>query len=292
MKRFLKHFAVLIVFDFLALGLILLTAFIRGKSPDITRANYSCPEERVYDYADVLTDSEEEKLRELIAESEARVHCDIVIVTLDTPFQDLSGDTSSDELSEGSYYHLAMNFADDFYDNYQYGYNKAWGDGCIFVDNHARENDGWRYYWFSTSGSVEDGYSESDISSLTDSIYNVWDISYYEAYVTYVKSVTRHMSGGGSGTMMRVVSVIGALIAAAIYMGVNRKSKLGDVTTTAATYVGDRRKMKSCNDVLVSQHTTKTKIESSSSSGGGGGGGGGHHYSSGGHSHGGGGGRH
>ena len=46
------------------------------------RGNSQDPTERVFDYADMLTDEEEQNLREYIAECEEKIQADIVIVTI------------------------------------------------------------------------------------------------------------------------------------------------------------------------------------------------------------------
>ncbi len=81
MKKYLKHFC----FLFIAVGvlLIIFIAVSVTKKPPIgyVRTN-SQEEERVFDYADKLTDEEEEALRELIADKEVMIGCDIVLVTI------------------------------------------------------------------------------------------------------------------------------------------------------------------------------------------------------------------
>ena len=295
MKRFLKHFRVLIILDAIALIAIVAALVIRSNQKPVERENNACPTERIYDYADRLTDAEEDSLRSLIAEAEGICHCDIVIVTLDTPYQELMAGYEPDLVyPEDAYYNMAMNYADDFYDNAVYGYNQKWGDGCLFVDNFAPEADGWRYYWFSTCGQCEDRYSSYDIASLEDDIYEVWeDADPYDAYVVLVNSVRRHMKPKMKSVTgaIKVLGIITAVIAALIYMGVHLKKKVGEVTTMASTYLGQNYRCVQSDDKLISQNVSRVKLSSSSGSSGGGGGGG-HHTSSGGHSHGGGGGRH
>ena len=52
------------------------------------RTNQACTtKERVFDYGDVLTDQEEDKLRRLIAKREQQTGCDIILITLqESPF--------------------------------------------------------------------------------------------------------------------------------------------------------------------------------------------------------------
>ena len=55
------------------------------------RGNNQAPTQRVYDFADKLTDEEESRLEALIAEREAQIHCDLVVVTLNEPILSYGG---------------------------------------------------------------------------------------------------------------------------------------------------------------------------------------------------------
>ena len=106
MKKYLKHFAVLFILFAIVL-VVFIVALIMKKPKEekvYTRTNTQCKtEERVFDYADVLTDAEEDALRQMIAEKQDEIGCDIVLVTISDP--DYAGDNAM------------MNYADDFYDD-------------------------------------------------------------------------------------------------------------------------------------------------------------------------------
>jgi uncharacterized membrane protein YgcG len=274
MKKYFKHFCVL----FIILG-VLLIVFLGMKIADsripkteYTRTNTECTEtERVFDYADKLTDEEEDKLRELIAEKEQEIGCDIILVTIN-------------DASVNSDYAM-MNYADDFYDSNKFGFEKAWGSGALYLDNWANG-----YCWFSTSGKVENHYSSWEIDDLIDSVCATVNYDQYGAYKTYVNSLAATMSGKSSSHIPMGYILLAALVATVIYVLVGIVNNKGKKTTNAHTYVpGGNAVFNDKRDVFVSKHTTHRQI---SSGGSGGGGGGGHHVSSGGHSHGGGGGRH
>ena len=82
------------------------------------------------------------------------------------------------------------------------------------------------------------------------------------------------------GPVERQVFFIAALVIAIIYIIINWRSKLGDVTVNAGTYVeGGNGKFLTATDIFNHKTVTKHKIERSSGGGGGGGGshgGGGH----------------
>ena len=72
---------------FLVCGIIIIICVIsmiwnKQNAVNYERVNTYCTEsERVFDYGDVLTDEEEDKLRALIAEKEQVAHCDIILLT-------------------------------------------------------------------------------------------------------------------------------------------------------------------------------------------------------------------
>lgn len=268
MKKYFKHFAVLFIITAVMLVVYIALSVGAGKSKvDYQRNNSDAPAERVYDYADVLSDSEEDKLRELIAEKEEEIGCDIVLVTIDDPAID------SDN--------AMMNYADDFYDQNYYGYNKVHGDGALYLDNWANG-----YCWFSTCGRVMSEYSNYEIDGLIEDVCENVNLDQYGAYKTYVNSLANTMSGKSEQIPFWIILLVAA-IATAIYVIVGVINNKGKKTTTASTYVaGGNPVFRDKRDIFVTKHVTKRRIESSSGGGGGG------HISSGGVSHGGGGGRH
>lgn len=272
-KDFLKQFKWMFLVLIITFAVWIFVAVIPKDDTgegSYTRTNDQCDTtERVFDYADKLTDAEEESLRELIAKRESQIGCDIVLVIIDEPL------TKS-----------LMDYADDFYDNHMYGYDEPWGDGVVYVDNWYDGN-----VWFSTCGKAEYNYSTSMIDALIDDVTSITNEDPYGAYTSYVNDVYYQMSGKGISSFylsMPAVLLI-TLIVTIIYTVTGVAGTKAKRTTTNTTYVpAGHPDMGICNDIFISKHTTHRRIESSS----GGGGGGGHHRSSGGHSHGGGGGRH
>ena len=139
-----------------------------GSSDEQQRTNTSAPEERVYDRADILTDSEEEKLREYIAEKEAQYKADFVILTFSQPVE---GQEALDFGCRSTDWESNMtDIADDFWDEMGYGYNKDFeGDGSILIDNRY---EGQRGEWLSSSGKVEDAL---DVQAVEKVLYAVDD---------------------------------------------------------------------------------------------------------------------
>ncbi|MBD5464298.1 MAG: TPM domain-containing protein [Lachnospiraceae bacterium] len=268
-KRFKWLFLVIAVLFFVWLFLMI---FRSGREEAAyERTNEMCDtRERVFDYAGKLTDYEEENLRKLIAETEKKIGCDIVLVTLD------------EKLSKN-----IMDYADDFYDGHMFGYNKPWGDGVVYVDNWYDGN-----VWFSTSGKAEDRYSDNMIEDLIDHVTGITNQNPYKAYTRYINDVSAQMSGSSIGSISLDTPIIlfVSLLIAIVYAATGISGAKAKRTTGITQYVPDGRPdMGFCNDALISTHTTRRHIDRGS---GGSSGGGGHHMSSGGHSHGGGGGHH
>ena len=72
-RQYLRYFRVWFILIGLMAAACIVLAVIR-QTRNIPRTNLEAPKERVFDYADVLTDKEEEKLREYIAETERKIH--------------------------------------------------------------------------------------------------------------------------------------------------------------------------------------------------------------------------
>ena len=112
---------------------------------------------RVFDYADVLTDRQEEKLQKLIDRKQDQLGLDIVIVTIDE-------DVGSDPYD--SSYNNTIYFAENFYEYFKFGYDghnsapgaeytttdyptagDSTGAGVIYVDN-----------WYDLNGYAESAF--------------------------------------------------------------------------------------------------------------------------------------
>lgn len=269
LKRFWIWYAIVAV-----LAVVYLVLNMKDEKGAVTyeRMNTEClTQERVFDMADKLTDKEEEKLRELIAETEQKVGVDIVLVTLN--------DSSLDSDAK------MMEYADYFCIDNKFGYNKAVGDAVIYVDNW---NNG--YVWMSTSGKAQARYSSSMIDNVIDKACAVVNSNPYKGYERYVNQVGSDMSSKlGLGNLITpMASFLAALIVTIIYLIVNLSGRKGKKTTTPETYVAANGQpaLHNAQDIFVTKHVSRRRIETSSGGGGGG------SHSTGGHSFGGGGGRH
>ena len=151
-----------------------------NKNLPTERENEESPEERVYDYADVLTDEEEEILREYIAEFEEQEAMDIVIVILDEDMEDLMG-TDWDEAMEA--------YAKSFYDHNRFGYDEPYGDGVLLLDNWYAGQAG---SWITTSGRLVDEYSQEDLDMIFDVMFSQIEDDPFQAYASFVYMIAEH----------------------------------------------------------------------------------------------------
>lgn len=290
-KQYLRYFR----FWFLAIGILAVACvalkLIRQAGGDVPRTNQEAPTERVYDFADVLTDTEEADLREYIAEMEKKRGIDIVLVTIN---QSVEGQEAKEEygLRSTSWEQNMQDIADDFWDENHFGYNKGFeGDGALLLHNWYPGQNGEH---LSTSGSVEARFSLDDIDQVLYAVDEYYDSNPYMAYRAYVREVSDLMDSSLSLPFSWGFVVILPIVAALCYgISGSVQKKAQNTVATNAYVAGGRPELRGKADELIRKNVTFRKIETSGGGGGGrSGGGGGHHTSSGGASHGGGSHRH
>lgn len=265
MKKF-KVFVVVLLVLTIVFGSI--SIFMNKSEKDSERNNDKCTTtERVYDYADVLSDEEEDKLRELIAESEAKIKGDIVIVTINDE------EVYSDD--------LMMNYADDFYDENMFGFNKPQGDGVLYLDNWSNG-----YCWFSTCGKFINEYNSNKIDSIINATCEHINENPYLGYKTFVEKLVKDSKAPAKKRIL--FSLIVSLIGTIGFVLYNVVKNGESIETNKDTYLkNDNIRIINETNNFISKSVSKRVIPKSNSSGGSG-----SHRSSGGVSHGGGGGRH
>lgn len=293
-KQYLKYFRVLFIILGLLVVAVIALSILVAKMNNRPRGNTDAPVERVYDYANILTEEEEEKLRSQIAAAEKKLRMDIVLVTLDQPMEGVEAMVENGAVSP-NLERVMEAYADNFWDDNRYGYNKGFeGDGLLLADN-VYEGQG--YWHVSTSGFAEDQLSSYEIDRLLDRLARYYvDGKPYRGYSEFVDAVVDRfeMRYTAPGLWMFVIVVL-PLVVAAVFFAKNKKQyKAKDTTAVNAYVVGGKPVVNSQRDELLRKNVTHRRIQTSSggSSGGGHSGGGGHHHSSSGASHGGGGRRH
>lgn len=293
-KQYFHYFRIWFAVAGILLVITVVAGAVRVMAGNRTRQNQDAPAERVYDYADILTEEEEERLRRYIAEKEAKYGMDFVIVTF---ARAVEGTAAKEQYNYRStdWEQNMTDIADDFWDGNRYGFNKGFeGDGSILIDNRY---PGQRGEWLSTSGRVEEKLGYYDVEEVLEAVDRYYDSNPYRAYRSYIDKVCDLMDTGfhlNSGYYLGAFLI--SAVTAAVYGMTNLFRDRGEKTVTANTYVCGGKPQIRKKDELLRKSLVKRKIETSSgggrSSGGHSSGGGGHHVSSSGASHGGGGHRH
>ena len=262
-----------------------LTHIMNTKKVDAT--------EKIYDFADILTDEEEQQLKTLIDKFIEDNKMDMVIVTDSFAY---SYDKKNEE------------YADDFYDYNDFGMNFEYNSGVLLLRN-ANPSD--PYYHMSTTGNAQLYLSDSRINSILDDIYSdIKSGNYYQGFSNWIRYTDRYIKMGypstannyyldNSGNMHRVkpkyyppigVAFIVGLIAAGTTIGIMvSKNKMVKKAHKAEEYLNKESiNITKREDTFLRSHTSSYTVSSSS---GGGHHGGGHsfHHGSSGFSHGGGG---
>lgn len=127
---------------------------------------------KVYDYANLLDESEERLLHKKATAYIDKTNFDMVIVTI-----------SNNE--RGS----AANFASDFYDYNNFGFDDEYSGILYLIDMDNRE------VFIDVSGKAIDVYNDSTLDSMLDEIYeDVSNEDYYESCVSFINDASDNFS--------------------------------------------------------------------------------------------------
>lgn len=243
--------------------------------------------EKIYDYANILSESEELLLYGTMEDYIEKTDMDIVILTTDLAYSESSLET----------------YASDFYDYNDFGINFELYSGIIVIVNM---NDYNRFYNIYTFGNAQLYYPYNRCESILDDMYSDMANSYYYYSLSkYIISSTNfYNSGIPSGyensyiddmgyiqtrySIPWIIALIISSIITIITMSIMiSKNKMVKKASTAKEYL-DSASVNYTNrkDQFITSHTSSYTVSSSS-----GGGGGGSSSGSSGGGHGGGGGR-
>lgn len=273
-KRYCKYLlGIILAALFLgAITLLLQYGIFQGVMASKTeRSNQQCQtEDRIFDEAKVLTSGEKEKLMKLITQKEKVIGADIVLVTIRDP--DIDN------------YHKIRDYAQNFYEEKGFGWNKPNGDGILYVDNWATG-----YCWICTTGKATEKLDRNAINYIIKRTTERVNEETYQSYCTMVKTIVSEMQN------LRIIRLhirtvwlaVIAMIVTIIFIVYHLMRNGGNVTTNRSTYVPEGGiNINQKEDLFLHSHVTRRKIEkhidsgdSGSSIGGseGHGGGGGRH---------------
>ena len=215
--------------------------------------------EKIYDFAELLTEEEEKQLYDKVKEFIANTNLDLAIVTINTNVKDST-----------------QEYADDFYD-----YNDFSIDGLAFVIDMQN-----RIFYISTAGKAmlyyDDYRIEYILSALDQEMYNH---EYFNACNTLISQLTEYYNNGFSdnadkyvviGTqiyrktpylLLSIIAVVSATIGTLILALRNKKIKLA---TNSNDYF-DNKSFEITKDTkeFISSNTSRVYIPPADSGGGG-----------------------
>lgn len=210
--------------------------------------------EKIYDFADLFTEEEEQKLYQKISQYIDSYQLDLALVTI----------SQNNKSSPREY-------ADDFYDYNNFGFNNT-KDGLLFlIDMDNRE------IYMTTTGAAINMYNDYRINKALEQVYQyMTNQNYYQGVLQYIQIIGDYAKSGLPGkqdqknlTTTICYSIIISLIITIIIMVILiNKNKLVRKKTTAREYLNkDSVSMKNIGEILVSTNTVRHAINHSSSSG-------------------------
>ena len=188
-------------------------------------------------------------------------------------------DTEIDDMYGGD----LQDYADDFYDYNNFGINKS-RDGVLFlIDMDTRQ------IHMTTTGQAIKMYDDKRIDDALDLVYqHMTDQEYYTGTIKFINRISEDANSGVPSSnknmvidkdgnvhiikrvnwfLLVIISLIVSIITIVILVA---KNKLVRKATTAEEYLDKDSVKINGQDVFLSTHTTKHKIDHSSSGGSGG----------------------
>lgn len=221
--------------------------------------------EKVYDFAELLTEEEEQKIYNQITSFINQHQLDLAVVTIS-------------KNNKGS----PRVYADDFYDYNHFGINDT-RDGVLFlIDMETRE------IYMTTTGNAILMYNDNRIDEALDAVYSyMTNQNYYDGISSYIGKIDEMANEGiPSGNKnayldengnikyekkisLGLLSVISLGITGIVMVILVSKNKLVRKKTTAKEYLKkESMKITNISDVLIHTNTIRHKIVDTSSGGG------------------------
>lgn len=228
--------------------------------------------EKVYDYANILTEDEENILKEKIDKFISETNLDMAIVI---PSFTYSNDSENED------------YAANFYDYNDFGMGNEKNSGVLFLRN-ANPKD--PYFNIYTFGDAQLYYDYNRLESVLDKVYpDISSKNYLSGFTDFIDEMTRYYKAGISKSLdnykvnkngylkekFRIpwFEVIGAsaLLTIIILVVLVKKNKMIMKASDATEYL-DRKSftINEKRDKFINSHISSYTMSSSSSSGGGG----------------------
>lgn len=285
--KIVKNF-VIAMLAVLGLGLVFFIGYFAKSNANLkhdARSNTECgTNERVFDYADKLSDADEEKLKSEISELENKIGMDLAVVTVDqnTDLSEYGASATANDIEVNT-----RDIAFKICDYYRFGWEE-WPDGTYLDGKDAstsvvivanwQENDG--YVYLCTSGKAKKRISDDEATSITEyggGILRSDTLGGFERMLDRTEKAMKS-STGGIKFLSPFICFVVSLVLAIIFFCVNLSKKAGKDTTNASTYSNGDAQELGRRDIFIRKEVQSVKIQSDSSGSGGSSGG-----SSGGH---------
>lgn len=244
---------------------------------NVLKSKYVNAEEKIYDFSDVLTEEEYEKLKNEAIEFKNHTNMDIVILIDSLPY---------------SYDNMNEDYAADFYDYNDFGLDLDKYSGVLLFRNTYEKDP---YYDIYTFGNAQLYFSKSRLDKTLDNIYDdLHDKNYYNGFSKYISEMKSYYDNGIAEEMRGYtvddngylqappveppkyhVPIGWALLIASVVSTISivimiRKNKMVMKATQAEEYIDSKSiKISNKEDTFISSHTTHYTTSSSSGSSGG-----------------------
>lgn len=244
---------------------------------NVLKSKYVNAEEKIYDFSDVLTEEEYEKLKNEAIEFKNHTNMDIVILIDSLPY---------------SYDNMNEDYAADFYDYNDFGLDLDKYSGVLLFRNTYEKDP---YYDIYTFGNAQLYFSKSRLDKTLDNIYDdLYDKNYYNGFSRYISEMKSYYDNGIAEEMRGYtvddngylqappveppkyhVPIGWALLIASVVSTIAivimiRKNKMVMKATQAEEYIDSKSiKISNKEDTFISSHTTHYTTSSSSGSSGG-----------------------
>lgn len=244
--------------------------------------------EKVYDFADILTEKEEKEIYEYIQEFIEKTQMDMVFVSIDMPY---TYDSKNED------------FAADFYDYNDFGIEFENYSGILLLRNDYDQD---RYYDMYTFGNAQLYFDQTRYDNILDGIYSDFvNKNYLTGIKTFIRKCSSYYDSGYAYKFKNsyvdengyihtryhvpvVACTVGSIIITLVTMIILvKKNKMVKKAITAHQYL-DKGSINytEMTDQFLRSHTTHYTVSSSSGGGGSHGGSSGGGHSSGGGRHG------
>lgn len=240
------------------LSLFLIFSFISPVFADESK-------QRVYDYADLLTDDEIDRLENLANQHGKKHEIDFIIVT--------TKDADNKDI---------FSFVEDFYDEMAFGFDKPNGNAAILALDMSKR-DVYIAGFYKGEKYLDNKRVDLIREKMTPDLSSG---NYEEAFTTFIETGSRYMQyipgvNPESFLLQTWFHMIVALGLAALIVGTMAYNSGGKVTVNERTYTGDFKVLQR-KDIYITKNVTKRRKPKNNNSNRGGSGGG---VTRGGHSH-------